>query len=65
MPATKRTNGERLRRLAELKDGLRQPKDRLMDVLWKMQEERLDARLARRLGTIIGRLEDLQRAWPG
>lgn len=63
--ATRRASGERLRRLADLKDGLRQPKERLMAVLAAMEAERLDARLARRLGTIIGRLEDLQRAMPG
>ena len=61
----KATAGDRLRRLAELKDGLRQPKERLMAVLSAMENEHLDARLARRLGTIIGRLEDLQRAMPG
>ena len=62
---TKRSTLQRLNRLAELKDGLRQPKERLMAVLSAMENERLDARLARRLGTIVGRLEDLQRAMPG
>lgn len=61
----KTTKSERLRRLAELKDSLRMPKERLMAVLAAIEGERLDARLARRLGTIVGRLEDLQRAMPG
>lgn len=61
----KRTNAQKIRRLAELKDGLREPKDRLMKVLAAMEDEQLDARLASRLGTIIGRLEDLQRQMPG
>ena len=64
MPTRTRT-GERLKRLAELKDGLREPKSRLMQVLAAMEEERLDAGLARRLGTIIGKIEDLQRRMPG
>lgn len=65
MPNKKQSTGNRLRRLAELKDGLREPKARLMAVLAAMESERLDARLAKRLGTIVGRLEDLQRAMPG
>lgn len=62
---TKRSAMQKLNRLAELKEDLRQPKQRLIAVLEAMESERLDARLARRLGTIIGRLEDLQRAMPG
>jgi hypothetical protein len=65
MPNKQQSTGDRLRRLAELKDGLREPKARLMAVLAAMESERLDARLAKRLGTIVGRLEDLQRAMPG
>jgi len=51
------------RRLAELKDELREPKARLMRTLADL--EVYDRSLARRLGTIIGKLEDLQRRMPG
>jgi hypothetical protein len=51
------------KRLAELKDELRMPKDRLMRVLSHL--EACDRGLARRLGTIIGKIEDLQRRMPG
>lgn len=54
----------KLNRLSSLKEELRQPKERLMRVLAAMEDEGLDASLARRLGTIIGRLEDLQRRMP-
>ena len=57
-----RTKTDKLRRIAELRDDLRPAKDRLMAVLSTMENERLGAAMARRLGTIIGRLEDLQRA---
>jgi hypothetical protein len=57
-----RTKTDKLRRIAELRDDLRPAKDRLMAVLSAMENERLGAAMARRLGTIIGRLEDLQRA---
>jgi hypothetical protein len=52
-----------MKRLAELKDELRMPKDRLMRVLSDL--EAYDRGLARRLGTIIGKIEDLQRRMPG
>jgi primosomal protein N'' len=52
-----------MKRLAELKDELREPKARLMRTLAAM--ETIDRRLASRLGTIIGRIEDLQRRLPG
>ena len=51
------------KRLAELKEELREPKTRLMRTLAAL--ETIDRRLASRLGTIIGRLEDLQRRMPG
>lgn len=51
------------KRLAELKEELREPKTRLMRTLAAL--ETIDRRLASRLGTIIGRIEDLQRRLPG
>lgn len=51
------------KRLAELKDELREPKARLMRTLSHL--EVYDRSLARRLGTIIGKIEDLQRRMPG
>lgn len=51
------------RRLAELKDELRQPKARLMRTLADL--EVYDRSLARRLETIIAKLEALQRRMPG
>lgn len=51
------------KRLAELKEELREPKTRLMRTLAAL--ETIDRRLASRLGTIIGRIEDLQRRMPG
>lgn len=50
-------------RLAELKDELSQPKARLMRTLEHL--EVYDRSLAKRLGTIIGKIEDLQRRMPG
>jgi hypothetical protein len=58
-------NGNKLRRLAEVKESLRPAKSRLIECLTVMEDEKLDARLTRRLATIIGRLEDLQRRMPG
>jgi hypothetical protein len=55
------TATNKLRRIAELRDELRPAKDRLMDVLRAVENEKLGTSLAKRLGTIIGRLEDLQR----
>lgn len=52
-----------MKRLAELKEELRQPKERLMRTLSHL--EVYDRKLAARLGTIIGKLEDLQRRMPG
>lgn len=52
-----------MKRLAELKDELREPKARLMRTLSYL--EVYDRSLARRLGTIIGKIEDLQRRMPG
>ena len=52
-----------MKRLAELKDELREPKARLMRTLGHL--EFYDRSLARRLGTIIGKIEDLQRRMPG
>jgi hypothetical protein len=61
---TKRLRGhDRLRRLAELKDELRMPKDRLMRTLAELRE--VDAGLANLLGTVIGKLETIQRRMPG
>jgi len=57
-----RTKTDKLRRIAQLRDDLMPVKSRLMAVLSTMENERLGAAMARRLGTIIGRLEDLQRA---
>jgi len=57
-----RTKTDKLRRIAELCDELRPAKKRMMDVLATIENERLGAAMARRLGTIIGRLEDLQSA---
>jgi hypothetical protein len=51
------------KRLAELKEELREPKTSLMRTLAAL--ETIDRRLASRLGTIIGRIEDLQRRLPG
>jgi hypothetical protein len=59
-----RTKHDRLQRLAQLKDDLRPAKDRLMSVLAVLENERLGASFAKRLGTIIGKLEDLQRHLP-
>jgi len=62
--ATKRPRGhERLRRLAEIKDQLRQPKDRLIEAWQELGE--VDAGLANLLGTVIGKLETIQRRMPG
>ena len=47
----------------ELKDELREPKARLMRMLAHL--EVYDRSLAKRLGTIIGKIEDLQRRMPG
>ena len=52
-----------MKRLAELKDELREPKARLMRTLGQL--EVYDRSLATRLGTIIGKIEDLQRRMPG
>lgn len=52
-----------MKRLAELKDELREPKSRLMRTLSHLQV--YDRSLARRLETIIGKIEDLQRRLPG
>ena len=59
---TKRTAAEKHRRLAELCDELRPAKKRMMDVLATIENERLGAVLAKRLGSIVGRLEDFQRS---
>ena len=56
-----KTATDKRRRLAELRDDLAPAKDRLMRILQAMEDERLGATIAKRLGTIIGRLEDLQR----
>ena len=56
-----KTATNKLRRIAELRDELAPAKDRLMRVLSALEHERLGSALAKRLGTIIGRLEDLQR----
>ena len=48
-----KTASNKARRIAELRDELRPAKDSLMRVLSALEHERL--------GTIIGRLEDLQR----
>lgn len=55
------TASNRARRISQLRDELRPAKDRLMDVLHALEQERLGSALAKRLGTIVGRLEDLQR----
>jgi len=60
----RRTRHEKLQKLAQLKDDLRPAKDRLMAVLAEIENDRLGSALAKRLGTIIGRLEDLQRRMP-
>jgi hypothetical protein len=56
-----KTASNKARRIAELRDELMPAKDRLMRVLSALEQERLGAAIAKRLGTIIGRLEDLQR----
>jgi hypothetical protein len=56
-----KTATSKLRRIAELRDELMPAKDRLMRVLSALEQERLGSAIAKRLGTIIGRLEDLQR----
>ena len=56
-----KTATDKRRRLDELRDDLAPAKDRLMRILHAMEEERLGSAMAKRLGTIIGRLEDLQR----
>jgi hypothetical protein len=56
-----KTTTNKLRRIAELRDELAPAKDRLMRVLSVIEEEKLGAAIAKRLGTIVGRLEDLQR----
>jgi hypothetical protein len=56
-----KTATSKLRRIAQLRDDLMPAKDRLMRVLDTIEEEKLGAALAKRLGTIVGRLEDLQR----
>jgi len=64
MGGEKRLRGhDRLRRLAELKDELRQPKARLMQTLAALEE--VDPGLARLLGTVIGKLESIQQRMPG
>jgi hypothetical protein len=56
-----KTASNKARRIAELRDELMPAKDRLMRVLSALEHERLGSALAKRLGTIVGRLEDLQR----
>lgn len=60
----RRSNHEKLQKLAQLKDDLRPAKDRLMAVLAEIEGQRLGSDFAKRLGTIIGKLEDLQRRMP-
>jgi hypothetical protein len=61
---TAERKARKMKRLAEFKYDLGVAKERLLRVLFAIEDERLDARVARRLGTIIGRLEDLQRQIP-
>ena len=56
-----KTATKKLRRIEELRGELAPAKDRLMRVLSALEHERLGSALAKRLGTIVGRLEDLQR----
>ena len=55
-----KTASNKARRIAELRDELMPAKGRLMRILSRIEEERLGSAIAKRLGTIIGRLEDLQ-----
>lgn len=57
------TPRERMDRLARVKDAIREPKARLMSALQELED--VDASLARRLGTVIGKIEDIQRRLPG
>jgi len=60
--ATRKTTVAKQKRLAELCEDLRPAKKRMMDVLQTLENERLGCVIAKRLGSIIGRLEDFQRS---